>query len=93
MPITNSARKRLRSSLKRRTLNRARKSRIKTSEARLDELVQAGQREQAVAALTRCFSELDKAAKKGTIHPNKANRKKSRLAARVARLPKAQAPS
>jgi small subunit ribosomal protein S20 len=88
MPTTSSAKKRLRSSLGRRTQNRARKSRIKTSEARFDELVGAGQREPALAALTQCFSELDKAAKKGTIHPNKADRKKSRLAARVAKLPK-----
>ncbi len=85
MPITKSAKKRLRSSLKRRLLNRARKSRLKTSEARLNESLKAGQREQIQAALSRCFSELDKAAKKGTIHPNKASRKKSRLAARAAK--------
>jgi len=88
MPTTNSAKKRLRSSLKRRAQNRASKSRIKTSEAHLNELLEAGQREQATAALTQCFSDLDKAAKKGVIHPNKADRKKGRLAARVARLPK-----
>ena len=88
MPTTNSAKKRLRSSLGRRTLNRARKSRVKTSEARLNETIEGGNREQAVAALRQCFSDLDKAAKKGTIHPNKADRKKSRLAARVAQLAK-----
>ena len=43
--------------------------------------------EEAVAlALSKCFSELDKAAKKGTIHINKANNKKSRLTARVAKM-------
>ena len=86
MPTTNSAKKRLRSSLKRRTLNRARKSRIKTDEARLTEIIAAGKKEEAAAALRQCFADLDKAAKLGTIHANKANRKKSRLAARVARL-------
>ena len=35
-------------------------------------------------ALSKCFSELDKAAKVGVIHDNKADRKKSRLVARVA---------
>lgn len=35
-------------------------------------------------ALSKCFSELDKAAKVGVIHKNKADRKKARLAARVA---------
>lgn len=88
MPITKSAKKRLRTSQARRARNRAGKSRIKTSEAHLNELLAAGQREQATAALTQCFSDLDTAAKKGIIHPNKADRKKSRLAARVARQPK-----
>jgi small subunit ribosomal protein S20 len=88
MPITNSAKKRLRSGLKRHTLNRARKSRTKTSEARLNELLKTGDREQVKAALSRCFSDLDKAAKKGSVHANLADRKKSRLAARVARLAK-----
>jgi len=88
MPTTSSAKKRLRTSLKRRATNRAGKSRLKTCEARLDEVIQTGNREAATTALSRCFSELDKAAKKGTIHPNRADRKKSRLAARVARLVK-----
>ena len=34
-------------------------------------------------ALSKCFSELDKAAKVGVIHQNKADRKKSRLVARA----------
>ena len=34
-------------------------------------------------SLSKCFSELDKAAKVGVIHKNKADRKKSRLAARI----------
>ena len=88
MPTTSSAKKRLRTSLKRRAVNRAGKSRLKTTEARLDDVIKTGNREAAVTALSRCFSELDKAAKKGTIHPNRADRKKSRLAARVARLVK-----
>ena len=35
-------------------------------------------------AVSKCFSELDKAAKVGVIHKNKAARKKSRLVARAA---------
>ena len=88
MPTTKSAKKRLRSSLGRRTLNRASKSRVKTSEARLNETIETGNRKQATVALRQCFSDLDKAAKKGTIHANKADRKKSRLAARVSLLAK-----
>lgn len=88
MPTSNSAKKRLRTSLKRRAINRAGKSRLKTSEAHLDEVIKSGNRDGVSSALSRCFSDLDQAAKKGTIHPNKADRKKSRLAARVASLVK-----
>ena len=36
-------------------------------------------------SLSKCFAELDKAAKVGVIHKNKADRKKSRLTALVAK--------
>lgn len=41
-------------------------------------------KEAVAIALAKCFSELDKAAKVGVIHSNKADRKKSRLSQRVA---------
>jgi small subunit ribosomal protein S20 len=74
MPTTKSAAKRLRQSVKRRQANRSRKSLLKTDAA------------VAAAALNRCFSELDKAAKGGAIHRNKSDRKKQRLAAKLAAL-------
>ena len=39
-------------------------------------------KEAVALALSKCFSELDKAVKVGVIHKNKANRKKSRLNAK-----------
>lgn len=86
MPNTKSAAKRLRSNVKKRMVNRMRKSRIHTSEVNLNEEISSGNKEKATALLSKCFSELDKAAKVGTIHPNKADRKKQRLAARVAKM-------
>ena len=86
MPNTKSAAKRLKSSAKQRLVNQMRKSRLKTSERRLTEALAAGDREKAQEALNRCFSELDKAAKKGAIHRNKADRKKDRLSARLGQL-------
>ena len=86
MPNIKSAAKRLRSNVKKRLVNRMRKSRIHTSEVNLDQEISNGNKEKAVALLSRCFSELDKAAKKGTIHSNKADRKKQRLVARVAKM-------
>ena len=54
----------------------------------LKKATEAGQKlggKEAVAlALSKCFSELDKAVKVGVIHKNKANRKKSRLTVREA---------
>ncbi len=86
MPNIKSAAKRLRQNEKCRVFNRMRKSRVRTVENVLDELIKAGNKEAVVAGLTKCYSELDKAAKNGVIHKNKASRKKQRLAARVAKM-------
>jgi small subunit ribosomal protein S20 len=86
MPNTKSAAKRLRSNVKKRLVNRIRKSRIHTSEINLNEQINSGSKEKATELLGKCFSELDKAAKIGAIHSNKADRKKQRLAARVAKM-------
>lgn len=85
MPNIKSAAKRLRSNAKKTLVNRMRKSRVRTSETRLNEAIKAGDQAVVAATLAKCFSELDKAAKKGVIHSNKAGRKKARLAARVAK--------
>lgn len=86
MPTTDSARKHLRSDLKRRMRNQMRKSRIKTGRKQL--LDKVAQRDLAGAeeVLRKVFSELDRAAKAGTIHKNTASRGKRRLAATVAAL-------
>jgi len=86
MPNNSSAKKRLRSSARQRMVNKMRKSKIKTNEARLLEKIVAKDLAAAKAELGHCFSELDKAAKKGTLHRNTVNRKKQRLALRVQAL-------
>lgn len=86
MPNTKSAAKRLRSNVKKRKVNRMRKSRVHTSELKLNAEINGGNKENAQNLLSKCFSELDKAAKKGIIHKNKAARKKQRLTARVAQM-------
>jgi len=85
MPNIKSAAKRLRSDAKKHMFNRMRKSRVHTSEVRLNQAIASGDKEAIATTLSKCFSELDKAAKTGTIHINKANRKKARLAARAAK--------
>ncbi len=89
MPTTRSAAKRLRSSAKRKLRNQIRRSVVRTTEKKYLVLIEEKNVEGAAAALKKCFSSLDKAAKGQHIHRNKADRKKSRLNAKLAALKKA----
>ncbi len=81
-----SAAKHMRADARKRTVNRARKSRIHTAENALNEAINAGKKDEAQNLLSLCFAQLDKAAKTKVIHQNKADRKKGRLFARVAKM-------
>ncbi|MBB5233456.1 30S ribosomal protein S20 [Deinococcus budaensis] len=74
-----SAQKRHRQSLKRRLINRSRKSTIKTFSKKAVAAVQEGA-ENAAELQRKAESLIDKAAKGSTLHKNTAARKKSRLA-------------
>ncbi len=76
-----SAQKRHRQSLKRRLLNRSRKSAIKTFSRKAVEAAKSGAPE-AEQARRLAESLIDRAAKGSTLHRNAAARKKSRLAKR-----------
>lgn len=82
----HSAAKHMRADARKRTMNRARKSRVHTAENALDAAIAAGNKEEAKNLLSQCFAQLDKAAKTSVIHQNKADRKKGRLFARVAKM-------
>ena len=86
MPNSPSAKKRLRSDRKRRGRNRMRVSEIKSSERELLSCIEAGDAETARKAYGKVSTALDKAAKVGTIHKNKAARRKSCLAKKLASL-------
>ena len=75
--MRNSARKNLR--------NRSSKSRLHTIETSYLELLSAGKKDDAAKALRTLSSALDKAAKGGVVHRATADRKKSRLALRLAK--------
>ncbi len=85
MPNTKSAKKALRSSLKKREYNLTTKYRIKNS---LKDLRKAIVIDPAnyQTALDKAYSTLDKAVKSNFIHRNKADRKKSRLALNIAKI-------
>ena len=79
-PIPNiaSAKKRLRQSRKRRGLNRSKKNSIKRVVKEIRLHLEAGEKEAARALLPELAKATDKAAKRNTIHANKAARIKSR---------------
>jgi small subunit ribosomal protein S20 len=86
MANNKSAIKRWHQSLKRRDRNRARRSAARTAIRRVRAAVAAGAPESEVKeALATAYSALDRAARRGAIHEGNADRRKSRLAALVAR--------
>ena len=70
MPILKNAKKALRSSERKRVVNRRVKTRVKTY---LDRVKKSGDS----ADIATAYSAIDKAVKKNLIHPNKAARLKS----------------
>ncbi len=74
-----SAIKRHRQSVRRRERNRARRTAARGAVRRARELIASGNQEEAQAAVREAASVLDRAARKGVIHPNNAARRKSRL--------------
>ncbi len=86
MPRTASALRRVRQNARRAARNRSVKSRLKTLEKRYRQFLAEKQKDAAAAKLRQVVSAFDKAAKVGVIHPNKADRKKSRLAGLLAAL-------
>ena len=71
--------KRHRQSLRRQERNRARRSAARTAVRRARELIADGAQQEAETALRETASILDRAARKGVLHPNNAARRKSRL--------------
>ena len=84
MPNTKSAERRMRNSARKQSRNRSVKSRLHTLEKNYLQLLDAGQKQEAAQAFQRVSSAFDKAAKAGIVHRATADRKKSRLAVRLA---------
>ncbi len=79
MPNTKSAQKRTRVSERKRVRNKSIRTLSKSSIAKAERLIFSGELESGQAAVATVVSVLDKAAKKGVIHPKNAARRKSRL--------------
>ena len=81
-----SAEKQRRQAEKRKARNRAGKSRLRTTLKKTRSDIESGTNN--AETLSKSFSEIDKAAKKGVIKGNTADRYKSRLAAATKRAAK-----
>ena len=78
MPITRTAKKNLRQSIRKKAVNDVRKKAMRDA-------VKEVKKEMTPGNLSTAYKQLDKAAKKNSIHKNRASRLKSRLAKRVAK--------
>lgn len=80
MPNTKSAEKRLRQNKKRRLRNRIAKKLIKTFSKRTVSAAAEGNTEQAETDFRLATAKIDRAGVHRVLHPNTANRRKSKLA-------------
>ena len=78
-----SAKKRVRQNVKRRGLNRARKSQVKTQIKHLEVTIDEGKATEAQEQFRLLTKNLDKVAATSTMHKKTAARKKSRLAKKI----------
>jgi len=78
-----SAKKRIRQNTKKRTINRSRKSQLKTQIKRFEAAINSGNAEEATKQYQLIVKKLDKTAATSTMHKKTASRKKSRLARKL----------
>jgi small subunit ribosomal protein S20 len=81
-----SAEKRLRQTVKRTAINRARDSRVKSAVKSVEAAIASGKKDSAEAALKAAQPILQSGVGKGVLHRNTAARKISRLSKRVKAL-------
>ena len=79
MPITQSAKKALRGSLRKKAFNDYRKRVMKEIIKKIEKISKTDKKE-AIKIMSSAFAIIDKAAKRGVIKKNNAARKKARLA-------------
>lgn len=79
MPNKQSAKKYMKVSAKKTSLNNAYKNSFRKAIKQVEQLIKEDKLEQAKKIFVKAQKALDKAAKAGVIKPNAASRKKSRL--------------
>jgi len=85
MANTKSAAKSARQNVRRSERNASELASLKTGQKKLNKVLADGKADEAKAEFVKFSSALDKAAKRGVIHGNLANRKKSRISKALAK--------
>ena len=88
MANTKSAKKAARQATRRTVVNKARRTRLRSSVRRVEEAIASGNKEAAASALKEAEPVISRTAQKGIVHHNSASRKMSRLAKRVSAMGK-----
>ena len=83
MANTSSAKKATRQAIRRTSINKARRSRMRSAVRKVEEAIASGDKAAAAAALKAAEPIVVRTGQKGVIHSNNASRKVSRLAKRV----------
>jgi small subunit ribosomal protein S20 len=86
MANTKSAKKATRKIARRTEVNKARRSRMRSSLRNVEDAIASGDKAAAQAALVAAEPALIRAARKGVIHKRSASRKVSRLTRQIAKI-------
>lgn len=86
MANIRSAKKRIRQTARRTTVNRQRLTRVRTFVKKVETAIAAGDKSAAEAALRAAEPEIVRGAQKGLFHKNRAARKISRLSASIKKI-------
>jgi small subunit ribosomal protein S20 len=83
MANTKSAKKAARQTIRRTAVNKARRTRLRSSVRKVEEAIASGNKEAAAAALKEAEPIIARTGQTGVVHRKTASRKVSRLAKRV----------
>ncbi|MBM3131511.1 MAG: 30S ribosomal protein S20 [Chloroflexi bacterium] len=83
MAHTKSAKKRIRTTVKKNLHNRSMRSQYRTFVSKAEKAIESGDLDAASEAVNQAVSTLDKTARSKVIHPNNAARRKSQLAKKL----------
>ena len=86
MANTKSAKKAARQTVRRTEVNKAQRTRLRSSVRKVEEAIASGNKEAAAAALKEAEPIIARTAQKGVVHRKTGSRKVSRLAKRVRAL-------